>query len=484
MKARGWHQPLDFGDAEGLVRIFEEASPEDLTSELVKRLGRKTQEDDLYLAAARAAVRSTRMEGLGGGRVPHGLFILRSHRELGARLTPDLRPYPLAAASRRIHAEMRDPHFGPSLLLEFAPHAEGSKEEILFSYLEAVRFGNTDLADHIFSWLFRNISAEEIADLLWTGGLEGVCLGSFKLTGAIESYHLLQALGWEHGAVLLRGVVRHQAHRLAGPNPFEVCRDRIASEGLLEKAHRRLPGERGRGENDPGGVWRTAIQWASSSPEARSDLAVRLLCGEWSLEDYWEAVSIGSALLFLGAVASGHPAARSAQMAIAVHGLRGLVRYGNLAQKVMASLLVGRTPEFRGCDPSWAQVGVRRLEEGLRASGRAPDQLGQALEGWHAEDALACVAATSADLNGAAGLIPVLDHRLAFLHGLEGLGPTFHLAQCEAFQAGRSPHRWVHLACSAWLFTVWPDRGLLDEPRLAELADRRRKSLAKERRGR
>lgn len=484
MKARGWHQPLDFGDAEGLVRIFEEASPEELASEITKRLSRRTQEDELYLAAARAAVRSTRMEGLGSGRVPHGLFVLRSHRELGVRLTPDLRPYPLAAVSRRVHAELRDPHFGPTRLLEFAPHAEGSREEILFSYLEAVRFGNTDLADHIFAWLFRNLAPEEVADILWTGGLEGVCLGSFKMAGALEVYHLIQALGWDHGAVLLRGVVRHQAHRLAGPNPFEVCRDRIAAEGLLEKARRRLPGERGRGEDDPGGVWKTAIQWASSSPEGRTDLAVRLLGGDWSLEDYWEAVSIGVALLFLGAVASSYPAARAAQMAIAVHGLRGLVRYGNLGQKVMASLLVGRTPEFRGIDPSWAEMGVRRLEEGLRSSRLTPDQLGQALEGWKAEEALACIASASADLNGVGALIPVLDHRLAFLHGLEGLGPAFHLGQCEAFQAGRSPHRWVHLACSAWLLTVWPDRGLLDEPGLADLADRRRKSLAKDRRSR
>jgi hypothetical protein len=81
-------------------------------------------------------------------------------------------------------------------------------------------------------------------------------------------------------------------------------------------------------------------------------------------------------------------------------------------------------------------------------------------------------------------MISIIDHRLAFLHGLEGLGPAFHLAHCEAYQAGRSQHRWVHLACSAWLCAIWPDRGLLDEPSLAELADRRRRSLARGRKGR
>jgi hypothetical protein len=67
---------------------------------------------------------------------------------------------------------------------------------------------------------------------------------------------------------------------------------------------------------------------------------------------------------------------------------------------------------------------------------------------------------------------------------LEGLGPAFHLAQCEAFHAARSPYRWVHLAACAWLCAIWPDRGLLDEPTLADLADRRRRSLARERRSR
>jgi hypothetical protein len=134
-------------------------------------------------------------------------------------------------------------------------------------------------------------------------------------------------------------------------------------------------------------------------------------------------------------------------------------------------------------EPAWVEAGVRQLESALRSSRATADQLGEALEGWQAEGALGCVAAASADPAGLAKLIPVLDNRLAFLHGLEGLGPSFHLAQCDAFQAGLSPHRWVHLACSAWLCAIWPARGLIDEPGLAELADRRRRHLAKGRRG-
>jgi|GEM_PF-3242568 len=481
IKTRGWQQALDFGDTEALVRIFEDASPEDLASEITRRLSRKATEDDLYLAAGRAAVRSTRYEGLGSGRVPHGLFCLRAHRELGGRLPADLRPYPLVAASRRVHAEIRDPAFGPARLLHFEPYAEGSREEILFAYLEAVRSGDTDLADHIFAWLFKNLTPDEVADLLWTGGLEGVCLGSFKLQGALEVFHLLQALGWQNGSDLLRGAIRHQAHRISGVNPFEACRDRIAADGLHEKARRRLPGERGRGEDNPAGVWELAIAWARSSPEARSEMAVRHLSIGWTFEDYWEAVSIGCTLLFLGATASGVPAARAAQLFVSTCGLRGLLRQGTLGQKVLASLLAGRTPEFHAVERGWCEAGVSLLESALRASRLSADQLGQALAGWQADAALACVASASADANALTGLIPVIDHRLAFLHGLEGLGPIFHLAQCELWQAGRSPHRWVHLAASAWLCAIWPDRGLLDEPGLAEIAEKRRRSMARRR---
>lgn len=478
-KLHAWHRALDFEDGEGLVRIIEEESPENLATEVTRRLTRKTGEDEFYLAAARAAVRSTRYEGLGSGRVPRGLFTLRSHRDLGMRLPADLRPYPLVAAARRVHAEIRDPAFGPTRLLHFEPYAEGSHEEILFAYLEAVRSGDTDLADHVFAWLFKNLPPEEVADLLWTGGLEGVSLGSFKLVGALEVFNLLQALGWQNGEVLLRGVVRHQAHRSTGLNAFEECRDRIAAEGLHESARRRLPGERGKGEDDPAGTWDLAVAWARATPEGRTELAVRRLGSGWTLEDYWEAISIGCALLFLGATSSGAPAARAAQLCVSTAGLRGLLRQGNLAQKILASLLAGRTPEFHGSERGWVESGVALLEAALRASRLSSDQLGQALEGWQASAALACVASASADPAALGNLIPVLDHRLAFLYGLEGIGPAFHLGQCDAWQNGRSPHRWVHIAASAWLCAVWPDRGLLDEPGLAEIAEKRRRAMSR-----
>jgi hypothetical protein len=483
MGARGWHQPLEFGDAEGLVRLFEDTDPEDLASEITRRLKGKTVEDDLYLAAARAAARSIRHDGNGSGRVPRGLTSIRAHRELGSRLPPDLRPYPLVAVARRIHAEIRDPAFGPFRLLAFQPHAEGSREEIRDAYLEAMLTGEIDLADHIFAWLYQNATPEEIADLLWTAGLEGAGLSSAKLTGALDVFLLVQALGWPTGEVLLRGLVRHQAYRMAGENAFPACRDRIEADGLHGKTHRRLPGEHGKGEENPALVWDAAIRWAACEPAARTDLAARLLATGWSLEDYWEAASLAAAILFLGATTSGAPAARAAQMVVGAHGMRGMVRQGNSSQKLLACLLVGRIPELQGTDPAWVDAGVRALESALRTTRRTADQLGEVLESWQGEAAVACVAAASADPASLAKLIPILDLRLAFLHGVDGLGPSFHLAQCEAFQAAYSPHKWVHLASSAWLCAIWPARGLLDEAGLAELADRRRRSLAKGRRG-
>lgn len=484
MSAKGWHQALEFGDGEPLVRLLEDASPEELTSEITRRLARKVTEDDLYLAVGRAAVRSTRYEGLGSGRVPHGLFMLRAHRDLGSRLPTDLRPYPLVAAARRVHTEIHDPDFGPTRLLSFAPVAEGSREEIRDAYLDAVRYGDTDVADHIFAWLFKNLTADEMSDLLWTGGIHGVAQGSFKLTGAVEVFHLLQGIGWEHGDVLLRGAIRHQAHRLTGENPFEEVRDRIESAEMLTRARRRLPGERGRGEDKPASVWDLALEWAYAGGAERSELASKRLVGDWALEDYWEAVSLGTAILFLGASASGVPAARAARMVVANHGLRSMIRQGGLNQKVLASLLAGRTPEFVEGESQWVDAGIRLLEASLRASRLSVDQIGTVLESWQADAALGCVASASADTAGLSNLIPLIDHRLAFLHGLEGLGPAFHLGQYEAFQTARSPYRWVHIAVCAWLCAIWPDRGLLDEPTLAELADRRRRSLARERRSR
>jgi hypothetical protein len=377
---------------------------------------------------------------------------------------------------------MRDPAFGPTRLLHFDPHADGSREEIRDAYLEALLYGDVDLADHIFAWLVQNLAPEEIADLLWTGGLERAGLGSFKLVGALETYHLAQALGWEHGGVFLRGVVRHQAHRLVGENPFLVCRERVATDCLDEKARRRMPGQRGRGEDDPSGLWDMALRWAGSSPEERTVMAARCLAGDWTLEDYWEAVSLGTSILFLGACTAGLPVAQAARLVTSSAGLRAMLRQGNLAQKILASLLAGRTPEFRVAEAGWVEAGVRLLEASLRASKLSLDQLGAALDDWQADAALGCIASSSADPSELEKAIAVLDHRLAFLHGLEGMGPLFHAGESEAFLTGRSLHRWIHLATSAWLCAVWPHRGLIEERALAELADRRRKALARKRR--
>lgn len=484
MTAREWFRPLGFGEGEPLVRIVEESGPEQIAAEIARALGKKATEDDLYLAAGRAAVRSIRQEGLGSGRAPSGLYLLNSHRDLGSRLPPDLRPYLLTAAVRRVRAEIYDPAFGPTRLLHFAPIAHGSKEEIRDAYIEAVLVGDTDTADHIFLWLLENLSPEEISDLLWTGGIEKVCLGSFKLLGALETFHLVQALGWKQAGLLLRGPVRHQSHRLVGANPFPECRDRIAAESLHEKARRRLPGERGRGEDDPGGIWETALLWGSISPEERTTLAARSIGGEWSLEDYWESVSLGTTILFLGASASGSPVAEAARLVVSIHGLRSMLRHGNLGQKILASLLVGRTPGFDAPGRQWIDRGVQLLESSLRASPLSTDELGAALDGWEADAALGCVASASADLDRVEAAGAILDHRLAFLDGLEGLGPLFHRAQTEAFQSGRSPHRWVHLAATAWLCALWPERGGGDDDALARLADRRRREIARKRQGR
>ena len=57
MKETGWHQHLVFGDEDVHVRLFEDATAEQLTAEITRRLTKKTTEDDFYLAAGRAAVR-------------------------------------------------------------------------------------------------------------------------------------------------------------------------------------------------------------------------------------------------------------------------------------------------------------------------------------------------------------------------------------------------------------------------------------------
>ena len=164
MSAKGWHQALEFGDGEPLVRLLEDASPEELTSEITRRLARKTTEDEFYLAAGRAAVRSTRYRGAGIGQGP--ARALHAAGPPRARFPPADRS---AALSARGGCETR-PHGDPRSRLRTraalrvsprSPRAAGRRFAI--AYLDAVRYGDTDVADHIFAWLFKNLPPEEMS---------------------------------------------------------------------------------------------------------------------------------------------------------------------------------------------------------------------------------------------------------------------------------------------------------------------------------
>jgi hypothetical protein len=289
---------LDFGPQEKQVRWLEESALEVLHRELPRKLARGGPEawEPWLRVAAQAATRSVRFDG---PRAPQALSVLSAVRALWERRpAPDCRDL-LVYALRLVHREIHDPGFGPFRLLDFAEVPGEGREGTLFSFLEAVRAGETDWADHRFAWLVRNLDKEQVIDLLLSSGLEGVTRGADSVILVAEAVALLHHFGWEAAPLLLRPVVRHQSWGHGVPAEYERCRDLVAARDLHRLARRRPPGQAAWGERDPDSLLAESIAWAESDPAERTERVARAIEEERPLEDTADQLALASTLLLL-----------------------------------------------------------------------------------------------------------------------------------------------------------------------------------------
>ncbi len=463
---------LDFGPLEKTVRWIEETSPDSFSAELERRLSKLRPDgaDGLLTAAALAAARSVRFEG--NGRCPHGLLVLGSARAVASALGPDRSRPALTSALRLVNAEIHDPGFGPYRLLDCAEVAGEGREGTLFSFLEAVRAGETDWADHRFAWLVRNLEKDQVVDVVLSSGLEGVTRGVHKVIGVVEVAGLLQAIGWQWAPVLLRPIVRHQASGWDGLVENEECREIIESRDLLQVARRRPPGQPSLGERDGDGFLQDAIRWAESAPRERSLQIASLLAEGVPLEDAGDLIALGSALLLLQEMLRQPdlpPGA--AEMERRVHlvtgplAMRQLVRLGTPGQRILGLLLAGSVPPAcdvrfapRSPDCGWWLAPLSHLVErgGAPAELPVPAAWAEMVEAGQCNGLLPLLTerleagGTAAELESA---LAVLGPRLSTV---PGLAMKLERGLADAYRGSRNSHRWVHRWAAAVALALWP----------------------------
>lgn len=467
---------LDFESLEKAVRWIEETDPEAFPAALERRLQklRPDQLDSHFLSAALATVRSVRHST--NTRVPHGLLAMASARALatgGAQSAPQV----MAHILRLVHAEINDPGFGPYRLLQFDEVAGEGKEGTLFSFVEAVRAGDTDWADHRFAWLVRNQEKEQIVDTLISSGLEGVTGGSHKIIFVVEIAALLHGLGWQWAPILLRPVVRHQAGFPAVLGDFEACRELVARHELLKLARRRSPGQPALGEADPESFLQRSILWAESEPEARSRQVAAALVEGAALEDIGDLLLLGATLLFLQetlrpaveGVDGAEDLDRRVHLVTAAASLRQLVRLGTPGQRILGLLLAGWVPPLRDArleprspDCGWWLPPLTRLLEPSQAAPAKEErgsfeELSEMILGRQTNGLLPILSARLEQGRSVAGAEETLAQLAPrFEYAAPGLSMKLHYTLAEAYRTARTPHRWAHLWAAGLSLTAWP----------------------------
>jgi hypothetical protein len=470
--ARGRPNELDFGEHEKLVRWIEETSPEAFGDELDRRLNKlkPDQIPQLITAASLASARSTRYEG--AGAFPHGYAVLVSIQTILAGdsgIAPkDLLRFGLRAVNREIHF----PGFGPYRMMDCAEIPGDGKEGTLFSFLEAVRAGETDWADHRFAWLVRNLEKDQAIDLLLSSGLEGVTGSIQKVISVVDAAALLHGVGWDWAKILLRPVVRHQASGHSGMREYDECRDLVEKKGLLRQARRRAPGQPAWGERDPDSFLREAVAWAEAEPSRRAEGIADVLETGISLEDAGDLLTLGATLLFLQEALRDTEAARlpaqtraRVELFTGVLAMRQLLRLGTPGQRILGLLLAGWTPplralrlESRSPDCGWWLTPLTRLREPEPGLDPVADVAAweESISSGQTNGLLPFLTNLLEGGRQAVGLEPALVRSGLGLESLGGLSLKMATGAAEAYRSGRTPYRWVFLWAGALGLAQWP----------------------------
>jgi hypothetical protein len=466
---------LEFGPHEKSVRWIEETLPAEFPRELGRRLSKVGPDawDGWIRAAALAVARSTRHDG--AHHMPRGIPVLAAARALQQGRSSEEGRALLSYALRLVNREIHDPGFGPYRLLACGEVPGDGREGTLFSFLEAVRAGEADWADHRFAWLVRNMEKEQVIDLLLSSGLEGVAVSAERVAGVVEVVSLLQALGWEHAPILLRPVVRHQAAGNWNRSDYDRCRDLTEARDLHRLARRRPPGQPALGERDGDGFLAESRDWAEAAPGDRTERITAALAAGLPLEDAADVVSTAATLLVLQEIlrrrdsqAGAGAFDRAVRVVIGVNALCRLVRLGTPGQRILGLLLAAWVEpardlrlEFRDPDAAWWLSPAAHVREPLAPSGEgaedsAPPEWGAMVAAGQPNGLLPTLSAWLAAGKTCGAIEGVLTPLAPGLERVPGQSIRLVRTLADAYRASRSPFRWLHLWAASVALTLWP----------------------------
>ena len=434
------------------VQFVEETAPEDIVEKTIEKLHAGVSIKEMCTASALAVVRSSEMPffvngqwGHHGGHM-HPVSGIHAVKEISSRLSGDNRFLPVVQNVALSNKHIHHPSMGPYVLPAFEPLDAGGVEETRQAFLDAVRRGSVNDADHHFLWLVQNIPHEEALDILLTVATLKNLVDDHKFIYPIYTWRLLEWLDWEHLQVLTRGPVRYISQPPSA-KPVQEITELIEKYQLLS-----TPLCQTTGADETDAIVRLRIGLNDCAFDDIPETTAKALAEGLSLEGTGEALSLAASDLFLR-LDTSNP--MDVHMHTGVNARRHVLRVNGICKenKILALLLWNSGPEVRNAQGRIDDGPYPSPDAVAATSKQDQEQLVSAIE-----EAIA-----ANDVDGAATLTAkygelehdpqILIARLTEIvcrdNATEMHALKHHQATVEEFQTTRPPFRSRHLVAAA-----------------------------------
>jgi hypothetical protein len=348
---------------EPLVQFIEDTPPSEILDRTLEKLREGVPTGTMLTASALAVTRSTDLPPGHHGGPLHPLAGLYAITNLVNRLEGEDKFMPVMQHVALSNKHINHPAMGPYQLLEFAPTEFADFETAKAAFLMACSRGESNNADHIFQWMWKNVPHIQAFDLLMSVAIPKNNIDDhyFVFPGYTWRSFETGALDKELLPLLMRPSVRYAARFPIAPATPELD-SLIKDMKLMERVTRQETGD-----DETIAIGRLGKNIGQTEEFAAIPVMIAsALSKGLSLDGAGEALSIGAAGLFLRSL-GGNPMDVHLHTSINLRryliGLEGL----NLRSKLLLLLNWHLGPEIRSTEMRMEPAGSQPDMEAVAA---------------------------------------------------------------------------------------------------------------------